>query len=176
MMLCVCIIILILKKVVPVECYSYIIAYQKTILYPIVCKNSGPHLNLYKVCADAQDNWRYVQGYPAIQWLKYLSVAGICSLTGNIAFDEVTLCHNLDVESTTSAGYDSNTIVCFLFFPGSKKPPHVEQHTPLSLRVWHVHTCGGDRGSVRVYTASGMFFVSSKNTYFTGRFVPRLLN
>lgn len=48
-----CLNILILKKGVPVECYYYIIAYLKTILYPIVCKNSGPHLNLYKVCADA---------------------------------------------------------------------------------------------------------------------------
>lgn len=52
-------------------------------------------------------------------------------VSGNIAFDEVTLCHNLDVESTISAGYDSNTIVRFFFFPDSKKPPHAEQRTPL---------------------------------------------
>lgn len=30
-----------------------LIAYKMTILYSFVCKNSGPHLNLNKVCADA---------------------------------------------------------------------------------------------------------------------------
>jgi len=85
--------------------------------YPVklICDWVSP-LNLNKVCADAS-------GMSSRLSCHLVDKIHHCRCL-NITFGEITLCHNLDYESTPSesAGYDRNTkdrLVCFQEAPAS---------------------------------------------------------
>lgn len=145
-----------------------LIAYKITILYSFICKNSGPHLNLNKVCADA-----YITGI-----CSRLSCHLVDRPNPSLSLLEYRVWLNDFVSQSWL--WVNNFWICRIWQKHerppcliSRKPPH--EHTPPCPVIYTpVGVC--DRGSVGVCRFQVCFCVSSKNTAFTGRFVPRLLH